>query len=78
MKKEEEEELSSVTERLAALGFWTTSRDPLYALFVKKWTKLLRDVPTHRVSLTREQLLEREQIAEEIAVEIAAMQERQP
>ena len=78
LKKEEEEELSSVTERLAALGFWTTSRDPLYALFVKKWTKLLRDVPTHRVSLTREQLLEREQIAEEIAVEIAAMQERQP
>ena len=77
LNKDEEENLRSLTERLAGLGFWTTSRDPLYALFVRKWTERLRDVATRGVVLTREQLHEREQIAAEIAAEIADERDRE-
>lgn len=68
----EDAELRAVTDRLHTLGFWQTIRDPLYRLFLQKWTA--REKPEWRrgVTLTPEQLREREALAEEIAWEIAA------
>jgi predicted ATPase len=68
----EDEELRAVTDHLHTLGFWQTIRDPLYRLFLQKWTAREKPAWSRGVTLTPEQLREREALAEEIAAEIAA------
>ena len=72
---EDEAKLKAVTERLNGLGFWKSVRDPLYELFIKKWTEREKREWTEAVELTQEQLREREKLAAEIAEEIAAEME---
>ena len=73
----EEAELRSVTNRLTALGFWTTSRDPLYSLFLRKWTEHLRDETPQTARLPKDRLLEQEEVAAEIVAEISSKREQE-
>lgn len=68
----EEAELRRVNARLHSQGFWTSHRDPLYSLFLKKWTEREKPEWVEAVDLTSEQLKEREALAAEILDEIAA------
>jgi predicted ATPase len=68
----EEAELRRVTERLHERGFWTSQRDPLYALFLKKWAEREQPTWTESVELTPDQIKARESLASEIVAEIAA------
>ena len=81
LSSEEEEELGQLTEQLGELGFWMTSRDALYDLFVRKWHERMRESANVGVRLTAEQMSEQDEvaarIAAEIAEEIAAQRERQ-
>jgi predicted ATPase len=72
LTRKEEMELREVTDRLNRLGFWKTARDPLYQLFLQKWTERENPEWTKAVELTQEQLREREELAAEITAEIAA------
>ena len=72
LTKEEETELSTVTNRLRQLGFLNVNRDPLYELFLRKWAEGEKPEWTKNIELTPEQLKEREALAAEIAAEIAA------
>lgn len=69
---EEEKELKQVNERLHGLDFWKSDRDPLFALFLKKWAK--RENPEWNTSmeLSADQIRNRDKLAEEIASEMAA------
>ena len=68
----EETQLRDLNVRLHALGFWKTSRDPLYELFLKKWAEREKPEWTKDSQLTSEQLKEQEQLAADIAAELAA------
>lgn len=68
----EEAELRRVNARLHNQGFWTSHRDPLYSLFLKKWTEREKPEWIETVNLTSEQLKEREALAADILDEIAA------
>ena len=72
LSSEEEEELRTVTDRLNRLGFWRSTRDPLYDLFVEKWMKRVEEDTPPAFQLSPEQILERDQLAEEIVAELAA------
>ena len=71
LNSEEEEELGKLTEHLGDLGFWMTSRDALYDLFVRKWHAQVSERAHVGVSLTAEQMSEQDEVAERIALEIA-------
>ena len=67
----EEDELGQLTEELGRLGFWTTSRDTLYDLFIRKWNERMGKSAPVGVHLTPEQIREQNQVAARIAAEIA-------
>ena len=67
----DEQELRQLTEQLGRLGFWTTSRDALYDLFIRKWNEQMSKHAPVDAHLTPEQIREREEIAARIAAEIA-------
>ena len=81
LTRSEEGELGQLTEELGRLGFWTSSRDSLYDLFMRKWNERMEDEVSVDVHLTPEQIRAQEEIAariaEEIAGEIAQKKERQ-
>jgi hypothetical protein len=72
----ERQQLDEVTERLRARGFWKTDRDPLFQLFqqhfVPRWIARSDAGVERAVSLTPEQVRQRQAIADEIAAELAA------
>ena len=72
---DEEAELRAVTERLDALGFWKSDRDPIYQLFLQeflpKWLKREKAEWSESVDLTVDQMRERQALASEIAREVA-------
>jgi predicted ATPase len=68
----EEAELAELDERLDALGFWKTDRDPLYSLFLKKWAEREKPEWIAATELTLEQQQDRERLAEQIAAELTA------
>jgi predicted ATPase len=78
LTREEDSELQQVNARLEPLGFWKTTRDPLYELFLRKWTEREKPEWAKAVDLTPEQQREREHLAEEIAAELAAEREISP
>jgi hypothetical protein len=67
----EESELEQVSTKLDKSGFWISERDPLYSLFLRKWTEREKPEWTKTVELTPEQLREQEELAAEIAAEIS-------
>lgn len=69
---EEELELQQINARLESLGFWKTKRDPLYELFLRKWTERERPEWTTATDFTAEQQAERERLASQIAEEMLA------
>jgi len=75
LTKAEEKDLEAITQRLLKLGFWKTSRDPLYELFLRKWTEREQSQWTATAELSPEQQQAREQLASEIANELAAERE---
>jgi predicted ATPase len=68
----EREELRQVTERLDRLGFWRSSQDKLFELFLQKWTERERPEWRATVELTPEQLRARDKLAADIVAEISA------
>ncbi|MDP2897331.1 MAG: AAA family ATPase [bacterium] len=68
----EKAELQSLNTNLCHLGL--TSRDPLYDLFLKKWSEREKPEWTKTTELTPEQQREREDLAADIARELAAEQ----
>lgn len=66
-----EAELAALTQRLHAMGFARTIRDPLYEIFTRAWTE--REDPSWReaVQLSPEQRRDREQLAAEIVEQLA-------
>lgn len=81
LKAGEERELRELTDGLTRLGFSTAGRDPLYQLFVRKWTERVSVDVAVAGRLSSAELREQEalaaEIAEEIAGEIAAEREHQ-
>jgi len=71
LSDEEREELKTVTERLDSMGFWRSSQDKLFELFLQKWTERERPEWRNTVELTPEQLRDREKLAADIVAEIA-------
>jgi predicted ATPase len=71
LTEEERAELKTVTERLDSMGFWRSSQDKLFELFLQKWTERERPEWRHAVELTPEQLRDREKLAADIVAEIA-------
>lgn len=71
LTKKEEDELRQLTEQLGRLGFWTTSRDALYDLFIRKWNERMGENAPTGLHLTSEQIREQDEIAARIAAEIA-------
>lgn len=71
----EREELKVVTERLDSMGFWRSSQDKLFELFLRKWTERERPEWRQTVELTPEQLRARDKIAADIVAEIAVEHE---
>ena len=74
----EQKELKTVTERLDSLGFWRSSQDKLFELFLQKWTERARPEWQQTVELTPEQLSDRESLAAEIVAEIADERDANP
>jgi predicted ATPase len=68
----EESELQQVSTKLDESGFSNSNRDPLYSLFLKKWTEREKSEWTKGVQLTPAQLQEQSELAAEIVAEIAA------
>lgn len=68
----EESELQEVNSRLESLGFWKAKRDPLYELFLRKWTEREKPEWANTAEFTAEQQVERERLAAQIADEILA------
>jgi predicted ATPase len=71
LSEEEDKELRDVSERLYRLGFTHAQRDPLYQLFLQKWTAREKPEWSLGAALTREQYLEQQRLASEIAGELA-------
>jgi predicted ATPase len=71
LTRKEEAELKEINQRLYPLQFSKTTRDPLYKLFLTKWTALEKPEWTKAVELTPQQMKEREELAQQIAEEIA-------
>jgi hypothetical protein len=67
----EREELRQITEHLNSLPFWRENRDPLYALFLRKWAEQEPAAGSTEVDLTREQISIREALAAEIVADLA-------
>ena len=74
----EQKELKTVTERLDSLGFWRSSQDKLFELFLQKWTERARPEWQQTVELTPEQLSDRESLAADIVAEIADERDANP
>lgn len=72
LSAEEQRRLKELTERLHRLGFWKSAQDPLYELFLRKWTERERAEWRATVELTPDQLRDRDRLADEIAAEIDA------
>ncbi len=62
LTEEERAELKLVSERLDGMGFWRSSQDKLFELFLQKWTERERPEWRQAVELTPEQLREREKL----------------
>jgi ABC-type multidrug transport system ATPase subunit len=71
LTEEERAELKTVTERLDSMGFWRSSQDKLFELFLQKWTERERPEWRQAVELTPEQLRDHEKLAADIVAEIA-------
>src|ERR1035441_4741473 len=71
----EADELQSLNVKLHRLGL--TSRDPLYDLFLKKWSEREKPEWSRTAELTPEQQEEREKLAAEIAREVSAQRRDQ-
>ena len=71
LTEDERQELQAVTERLDSLGFWRSSQDKLFQLFLQKWSERERQEGRDAVELSPEQLREREKLAADIVTEIA-------
>ncbi|MBS0220800.1 MAG: AAA family ATPase [Proteobacteria bacterium] len=71
LTENEREELREVTERLDSLGFWRSSQNKLFELFLQKWTEHERPEWRGAVELTPEQLKDREKLAADIVAELA-------
>ena len=71
LDNEEREELETVTKRLDSMGFWRSSQDKLFQLFLEKWTARERPEWRDAIELTPEQLRDRERLAADIVAEIA-------
>jgi len=68
----EESELKQVSTKLDKSGFWISERDPLYSLFLRKWTEREKPEWTKTVELTAQQLKEQQELAAEIVAEISS------
>jgi hypothetical protein len=53
------------------MGFWRSSQDKLFELFLQKWTERERPEWRQAVELTPEQLRDHEKLAADIVAEIA-------
>ena len=71
LSPEEEVELRTINTKLYHLGLSKSIRDPLYELFITKWTEREKPEWAEAVELTPKQLKDREALAAEIASEIA-------
>jgi ABC-type glutathione transport system ATPase component len=72
LSAEEAAELRTINTKLYPLGLSKSIRDPLYELFITKWTEREKPEWAEAVELTPEQLKDREALAAEIASEIAS------
>jgi energy-coupling factor transporter ATP-binding protein EcfA2 len=74
LTQEEQAELARVNQRLHGLGFSQSDRDPVVTLFLKKWAERERAEWAGKVELSDKELQERDELAQEIADEIAEEQ----
>ena len=77
LEGDEEIELRTLTDELSGLGFSTAGRDPLYQLFLRKWTERASAGADSTRRLSAAELRAQEALAKEIAAEIAAERESQ-
>ena len=67
----EKEELFQINQRLWGLGLMGSSRDPLYAKFLRAWTEREQAVWREETSLSPDELKARDRLAAEIVQELA-------
>lgn len=70
LSEAERTELQAITARLDSLGFWRSSQDKLFELFLQKWTERARPEWRDLVEVSPEQLDERNQLAADIIAEL--------
>jgi ABC-type transport system involved in cytochrome c biogenesis ATPase subunit len=76
LTSDEKEELLQINRRLWGLGLMGSSRDPLYAKFVRAWTEREDAAWREETTLTPDELKARDRLAAEIVQELAEEESR--